>query len=96
MSFPVLRHPGLDPESISRSGNALTVPSFDTGWTPDQVRGDPEGISRKKTCLDVEVRDFQRVGLNELTARFDVVAHQRGEDVGRLVHVERRDLQERA
>src|SRR5699024_6408233 len=45
---------------------------------------------------DVEVRDVQRVFLDERSARFDLVTHQDGEDVLGLHHVFDADLEERS
>src|SRR5690349_4700859 len=46
--------------------------------------------------LNIEVADVQRVRLDELSARLDLVAHEGREDVVRLVGVLDLHLQERA
>src|SRR5690606_10927407 len=51
---------------------------------------------RARNGLDVEVRDRQRVALDELPPRLDLVAHQRGEDLVRLDRVLDLDLHQPA
>src|SRR5580698_1235804 len=45
------------------------------------LAGAQHGAGDRSETLDVEVHDRERVLLNELAARFDLVTHERGEDV---------------
>src|SRR5687767_5670484 len=41
----------------------------------------PWSWKNRRACSNVEIRDLQGVGLDEIAARLDEIAHQRGEDL---------------
>src|SRR5829696_1320663 len=67
--------------------------------SPRAISLNVEEIATSSTCvpaLHVQIRNAQRVRLNELAPRLHLVAHQLGEDVVGLVGLANLYLQERA
>src|SRR4030095_9688798 len=53
----------------------------------DDAPGRACGLYNVHSGSHIQIGDLQRVGLDELAARLDLVAHQPGEDLGGLVGV---------
>jgi hypothetical protein len=69
---------------------------FATAQSPQPWQCRPAQLIKHRRLLNVEIHDFERVVFDELAARFDIFAHQRGENILGSYRVLEFHLQQRA